>query len=210
MIHHNTTAIDAVNNGTDTPDAFYHKSTLIATSKWVNTDGWRGYTKTTPEAGYIEIEADWVTGDYDDAPEGNSSSEVEAKIKALEAEHGDIWVIYAPTSNVFSTAYTVLVRDKNYKPTKQERGKLIAKATRRWDYLDGSFRVRYHATDVIIYDANKQPHYTLNTGGWATMTTARRITDALPSGWYVYRKNWVMYLHRTGLDDVELTDGMEV
>jgi hypothetical protein len=45
MIYYDTTAIDAVNNGTDTPDAFYHKSTLIAVSEYVHTDGWRGYTK---------------------------------------------------------------------------------------------------------------------------------------------------------------------
>ena len=41
------------------------------------------------------------------------------------------------------------------------------------------------------------------------MTTSKRMTDALPSGFYVYRKNWVMYVH-TPDGDLELKDGLEV
>ncbi|MGI9028177.1 MAG: hypothetical protein ACR2FM_05065 [Candidatus Saccharimonadales bacterium] len=207
MIYQNTSAIDAVNNNTATPDAFYHKSTLIATSKWVSTDGWRGYTEIVPVQGFKEIEADWLTGDWDDAPSGNSSSEVEAKIKQLEAEHGDIWAIFAPTSNVFSTAYSVIVRDPEARPL---RGKTIGHKTKRYELPGGGWRVQYHATDVVTYDPDKQPHYTLNTGGWNTMTTSKRMTEALPGSWYVYRKNWVMYVHIPGLDDQEIKDGMEV
>jgi hypothetical protein len=206
MIHYDNTAIDAVNEGRDTPDAFYHKSTLIATSEYVHTDGWRGYTKIKPVQGFKEVEADWVTGDWDDAPEGNSSSEVEAKIKELEKQYGDIFVIFAPTSNVFSTSYAVIVRDPDAVPLK---GKTIAHKTKRYDTSNGGWRVQYHATDVVTYDPNKQPHYTLNTGGWDTMTTAKRMTDALPSGYYVYRRNWIMYVH-TPDGDRELKDGMEV
>lgn len=110
MIYQNTTAIDAVNNGVDTPDDFYHKSTLIATSKYIATDGWRGYTKIIPEAGYKELDSDWVTGDWDDAPAGNSSSDVDSKLKELEKQYGDIHVIFTPTSNVFSTSYAVIVK----------------------------------------------------------------------------------------------------
>ncbi len=206
MIYQNTTAIDAVNEGRDIPDAFYHKTTLIGTRKYVSTDGWRGYNTIIPEQGYKEITADWVTGDWDDAPSGNSSSEVEAKIKALEAEHGDIWVIFTPTSNVFSTAYDVLVRDADAKPLK---GKTIAHKTKL--YTDGDdWRVKYHATDVVSYDAGRNV-YTLNTGGWNTMTTSKRMSEALPAGWYVYRKNWVMFVHfADDRADAEIVDGMEV
>lgn len=207
MIYQDTTAIDAVNEGRDTPDAFYHKSTLIATSEYIHTDGWRGYTEIKPVQGYKELASDWVTGDWGDAPEGNSSSEVEAKIKALEAEYGDVHVIFAPTSNVFSTAYAVIVRDPDTEPL---RGKTIGHKTKRYDLPGGGWRVQYHATDVVTYNAEKQPHYTLNTGGWNTMTTAKRMTDALPNGWYVYRRDWVMYLHRPGCDDIAIKDGMEV
>lgn len=207
MIYHNTTAIDAVNDGKDTPDAFYHKSTLIATSEYIHTDGWRGYTKMHPAEGYKLIEGDWMTGDWDDAPEGHSSREVEAKIRDLETQYGDVYVIFAPTSNVFSTSYAVIVKDPDAKPF--DKGKPIAHKTRRFDSPDGSFRVRYQATDVVKYDAATDT-YTLNTGDWNTMTTAKRMTDALPDGWHVYRRNWMMMLHRPGENDVEIKDGMEV
>lgn len=205
MIYRNYTAIEAVNNGTDTPDAFYHKSTLIAVSKWINTDGWRGYTKIVPEPGYKEITADWVTDDWDDAPEGNSSSDVVKKIEALENEHGDIWVIFAPTSNVFSTAYSVLVRDPDVQPLK---GKTIAHKTKL--FTDGdNWRVRYHATDVISYNAHKQPHFTLNSGGWLSKTTKERINAHLPAGYYVTQKNFEWTVH-TPAGPREFVDGMEV
>lgn len=207
MIYQDTTAIDAVNN---TPDAFYdpkHPSQLIATSKWVNTDGWRGYTDIVPEAGYKEIAEDWVTGNWSDAPEGNSESEVDAKIKQLESEYGNVYVIFVPTSNVFSTSYSVLVRDKDT-TSSSNKGVVVGHKTRKFTEPDGSWRVRYHATDVIAYNASTGK-YTLNTGGWATTTTSKRINQYLPCGYYAYRKNWVMYVH-TPSGSVELTDGMEI
>lgn len=209
MIYRDTTAIEAVNNGADTPDAFYHKSTLMATSKWHSTDGWRGYYRVTPEPGFISIADDWVTGDWDDAIAAeHGETPTEAKLQALEKQYHDIYVIYMPTSNVFSTGYNVLARDPDYQPTKADKGKLIAKATRRWDKPDGSFSVRYHATTVIAYDAASDT-YTLDTGGWNTLTTSKRMTDALPGGWYTYRKDWVMYVH-TPRGDMQLIDGMTV
>ena len=204
MIYHNTTAIEAVNTGKPTPDAFYHKSTLIATSKWVSTDAWRGYTDIIPVQGYKRVADDWVTGDWSDAPSGNSESEVEAKIKELEKQYGDVDVIFAPTSNVFSTSYAVIVKDPDATPL---RGRTIAHKTRRFETADG-WRIQYHATDVVTY-SNKTGKYKLDTGGWNTMTTSKRMTDALPSGFYVYRKNWVMYVH-TPDGDLELKDGLEV
>jgi hypothetical protein len=205
MIYHDTTAIEAANTGRDAPDAFYRGSTLIATSKWVATDGWRGYTKIVPEQGYKEIEADWVTGDWDDAPAGNSSSEVEAKIKKLEAEYGDIYVIYATTSNVFSTAYAVLVRDKS---TPVLKGKTVAYKTKRYDDADGSYRIKYHATDVLCYNALKNS-YTLNSGGWLTKTTKERINDNLPRGYWISQKQFKWTLN-TPDGAREFTDGMTV
>ena len=207
MIYHDTTAIDAVNQGRDIPDAFYHKTLLIACRKYVSTDAWRGYNTVTPEPGFKLVDSDWTTGDWGDAiSDMQGPDATERKLAELEAEHGDIWVIYTPTSNVFSTGLDVLVRDA---ATPINRGKAIAKATRKFTEPDGSYRLRYHATDVVKYDAGRDV-YTLNTGGWNTMTTDRRMTDALPAGWYVYRRNWVMYLHKPGADDVEITDGMEV
>jgi hypothetical protein len=215
MIYHDTTAIDAVNEGRDIPDGFYepkHPTVLMATRKHIATDGWRGYNTVIAEPGFKKLDdaSDWTTGDWGDAISDEQGPDAtERKLKALEAEHGDVFVIFTPTSNVFSTGFDVLIRDHDYKPTRAERGKLIARATRRFEEPDGSFRVRYHATVVTAYDA-KRDVYTLNTGGWNTMTTGKRMTDALPAGWYVYRRNWIMYLHRPGADDVEIKDGMEV
>lgn len=213
MVLQDTTAIQAVNEGRDTPDAFYHPkhpSQLIAKSKWVKTDAWRGYTEIVPEPGYKELDADWMTGDWGDAPEGHSSSEVEAKIKQLEKQYGDVHVIFAPTSNVFSTSYSVIVRDPDVAVTREMRGVLVGHKTRKFVDPDGSWRVRYHATDVVSYNA-KTGKYTLNTGGWATMTTSKRMTEFLPAGYYVYRRNWVMYVHCPDeRGDIEITDGMEV
>lgn len=206
MIYYNTTAIDAVNNGQDTPDAFYHKSTLIATSKWHSTDGWRGHNKLTPEPGFKLIDDDFATGEWGDAiSDAHGPEAQERKYKELEAKHGDIFVIYTPTSNVFSTGQDILARDASVKPV---RGKTIAHKTKHFEEANGDWRVRYHATDVISYNA-KTGKYTLNTGGWATMTTSKRMTEYLPAGYHVYRKNWVMYVS-TPDGDRELKDGMEV
>lgn len=209
MIYRDYTAIEAVNNGTDIPDAFYHKTRLIGTRKYVATDGWRGYNTITAQPGWKHAGEGTNCGGWDDTPAGTNETEVERDIKALEAKHGDVWVIWTPTSNVFTTGYDALVRDATTEPAKAEQGKTIAHKTKRFELPGGGWRVQYHATDVVTFNPDKQPHYTLNTGGWNTMTTAKRMTEALPGGWYVYRKNWVMYVH-TPDGDLELKDGMEV
>lgn len=207
MIHHLTNAIDNANGDNYAPaDAFYHKTLLIARSKWKSTDGWRGYTEIIPEPGFKVVEDTWATGNWEDAPEGHSDNDMERRAIELEKKYGDVWVIYTPTSNVFSTGVDMLVRDPD---TPINRGKPAGKATRRFDEPDGSWRLRYHATDVVRYDAGRKV-YTLDTGGYNTMTTGRRMDSVLPGGWYTYRRNWVMYLHRPGEDDVEIKDGMEV
>jgi hypothetical protein len=209
MIYHDTTAIDAVNEGRDVPDAFYHPkrpSELIARSHHVSVDGWRGYHELTPEPGYKKIEADWLTGDWDDAPEGHRESEVSHRVEKLAQQYGEVFVVFTPTSNVFSTSYSVIVRDPD--AGKVNKGVVVGHKTRKFTDPDGSWRVRYHATDVVSYDA-KTGKYKLDTGGWNTMTTSKRMTEHLPGGYYVYRKNWVMYVH-TPAGDKELTDGIEV
>lgn len=211
MIYYDNTAIEAVNTGRDTPDAFYNPkrpSELIAKAKWHATDAWRGHYELVPEPGYKLIDSDWTTGDWGDAiSEMQGPDATEAKVKAAEAQHGTVYVIFTPTSNVFSTGLDILTDDPDAKPV--NKGRVVGHKTRRFDEPDGSFRVRYHATDVIAYNA-ATGRYTLNTGGWNTMTTAKRINEYLPSGCYVYRRNWIMYLHRPGRADVELKDGMEV
>lgn len=206
MKYINTTAIEAVNNGTDAPDGYFHGSNLIAKHKYVSTDGWRGYSTVVAEPGYKIILDGWVTGDYDDAPAGHSESEVDAMIDTLALTNEDIWVIFTPTSNVFSTAYAVLARDPETKPVK---GKTVGVKTKLFEDPDGSWRVQYHATDVISYNAGTGK-YKLDSGGWATMTTAKRMNQYLPDGYCVYRRDWVLYVTTPDHDRLELIDGMEV
>lgn len=207
MIHRNTTAIEAVNNGTDTPDAFYHKSLLMATSKWHSTDAWRGYNELTAEPGWKLLDSDWLTGNWDDAPAGHSENEQEARLAKLEAEHRELWVIYTPTSNVFSTSIDVLVRDPDHVPSPALRGKIVAHKTRRFELPNGGWRVRYHATDVIAYDGAGV--YTLNSGGWLTTTTKKRINEYLPSGYWISQKQFAWTLN-TPTGPLEFNDNMKV
>lgn len=208
MIHRNTSAIEAVNNGTPTPDAFYHKSTLIATSKWHATDAWRGYNELTAEPGWLLLDSDWTTGDYDDAIAAeHGTTPTEARLAKLEAEHRELWVIYTPTSNVFSTGIDVLVRDPNWVPLSVDRGKTVGHKTRRFELPNNGWRIRYHATDVITYDGADT--YTLNSGGWQTKTTKERINQYLPTGFWISQKNFVWTVH-TPTGPLEFTDGMTV
>lgn len=206
MIHVIDDAIRAINEGKETPDAYYYKSTLIATSQWKATDGWRGYTEIIPEAGYKLLSSDWLTGNWSDAPSGNSSDEVEDKLKQLEKEHGDIFVILTPTSNVFSTGYDVLIKDPDTKPNK---GKPVGHKTRLFEDDKGNWSIRYHATTIISYDV-KHAVYTLNSGGWLTRTTKDRINKYLPDGCYISQKNYKWYLHRQGKETRDFEDGMQL
>lgn len=66
-------------------------------------------------------------------------------------------------------------------------------ATRRQNYPDNTIGVRLHDTYIVIHT----PHWTeLNTGGWATMTTRKRMESfsqvqigASRGGWAVYLRN---------------------
>lgn len=80
------------------------------------TDGWRGYYEAiaTKVSGWVKIDSDWATGEWEDAPEDNKGSGVEQKLNRLydkiKALGGELQVIFLPTSNVFSTAYDVFIR----------------------------------------------------------------------------------------------------
>ena len=203
MIIQHTEAIEAVNNGTDTPDAIFKGSTLIATIEWRKTDEWRGYSEILPASGFKKLDDDWMTGDWSDAPTGHSESEVEVKLKNLEREHGTVHVVFAPTSNVFSTMYAVIVQDG----TKTDNGKPHGHKTRLFETEDG-YKVRYHAT--YIFEHNKRKNvYILNSGGWKTRTTKDRINKELPNNMYISQKNFEWFVH-TPNETLNFEDGMEV
>lgn len=109
----NNECLEAINEGRKIPAKINGGEFKI---KYIATDGWRGYHKATPtkKSGWVEIDSDWVTGNWEDAGE-NASSRVEDKIKKLIAKveklGGEFLMVMLPTSNVFSTAYDVFVKN---------------------------------------------------------------------------------------------------
>ena len=90
--------------------------------KYVASDGWRGYYEAKAKKGTgwkpVDVQkmelAGWVTGNWEDAPDGAAADDVESKINALyervSAEGGEMKMIMLPTSNVFSTAYDLFIK----------------------------------------------------------------------------------------------------
>ena len=84
---------------------------------------------------------------------------------------------------------------------------------------NGSQCVRYHATLIARLDPNGV--VTLNTGGWHTVTTKRRMNECLRfwgaenSHWQVFQKKGIWYVSQylgNGLhsEPVEFFDNMEL
>jgi hypothetical protein len=114
----NSEAIDAVNEGEEIPEILDVDGDPIRLT-YVSTDAWRGYYDAVADddSRWIKLgeeESGWVTGNYDDAPVDARSDTVEAKCNRiaanLDAEGYDCAVVFAPTSNVFSTAYDLFKR----------------------------------------------------------------------------------------------------
>jgi hypothetical protein len=114
----NTEAIDAVNNdnnlGVYLRDDEGNRAWSLV---YVSTDGWRGYYNAvaTKKHGWIKVDGDWMTDNWDDAPTGNSSDEVADKLDRMAEEYArqgkKMAVVYTPTSNVFSTSYDVFTKE---------------------------------------------------------------------------------------------------
>lgn len=70
--------------------------------------------------------------------------------------------------------------------------RMIARNTLEYETADGSTLTRYHDTDVVKRAADGT--ITLDTGGWNTMTTRGRMSDAMPAGYSVYTHRGSLYL----------------
>ena len=75
---------------------------------------------------------------------------------------------------------------------------------------DGAVSVRYHRTDVATLYPDGS--VTLRTGGWRTVTTKRRMNQALvyfgiPAIIYQHRHDW--YVAANGAD-IEFAEGMRL
>lgn len=71
----------------------------------------------------------------------------------------------------------------------------------------GSIGVKLHATYVVVIHADGT--YTLNSGGWRTVTTKSRINQFSPA--YVYQDDGEWYVNDGGFGNrVAFEDGMRV
>jgi len=59
-------------------------------------------------------------------------------------------------------------------------------------YTDNSRAIRLHHTDIITFKGN---HFTLDSGGWRTLTTKERINRYLPQRLYLYQENNIWYIY---------------
>jgi hypothetical protein len=80
--------------------------------EYISTDGWRGYENTTIE-GWVNVLDGWTTGGWDDAI-GRRKADFNEWAQALIDQEiyppCPVAIVTDPTSNVFSTAVTVLVK----------------------------------------------------------------------------------------------------
>lgn len=58
--------------------------------------------------------------------------------------------------------------------------------------LPDGIALRYHATDVIT--ARHDGTVTLDSGGWRTATTKKRINAYLPADWSLYQSDFAWFL----------------
>jgi hypothetical protein len=80
-----------------------------------STDAWRGYNETTVE-GFVNVLDGWTTGGWGDSVARRKqvfNDWAQALIEGEVRPPFDVVIVFDPTSNVFSTAVTVLVREKN-------------------------------------------------------------------------------------------------
>lgn len=90
-------------------------SGTTVTRKWVSTDGWRGYYVTEIKGYEVAVEG-WTTGGWDDAVAIRKEvfntwfSDTKTYWESnLQFPFGNFFVVLDRTSNVFSTAVTVLI-----------------------------------------------------------------------------------------------------
>ena len=74
---------------------------------------------------------------------------------------------------------------------------------------DGKITVRYHSTDVVVFD---EKAITLNSGGWLTVTTKTRMNQAsrqFDLGYHVFQKNSDWFVDYNG-KTIPFEDGLTI
>jgi len=114
----------------------------------------------------------------------------------------------------FSTEATYLTYSEALSRLGPRESRKIANNTYLERRDDGDIALRLHRTDVLTYHPDGT--VTLNSGGWQTVTTKRRMNQYLPNGYRVYqhRFDWYVWNYlaakQNGNDGsrVEYFDGM--
>ena len=87
----------------------------IKNEKWVNSDGWRGYTEWVLEDGYIKITDGWITGYPEETT--RRKAELGEYFEELKNEKikppVPIYWIFGLTSNIFSQASCIVIKEKD-------------------------------------------------------------------------------------------------
>jgi len=86
--------------------------TPIESQKWVNSDGWRGYTEWEVMSGYEKITDGWITGYPDETtPTKRELGEYfEDLLEGKICPPVPIYWVFGVTSNVFSSASCIIAR----------------------------------------------------------------------------------------------------
>jgi hypothetical protein len=87
------------------------------------------------------------------------------------------------------------------------RSKKIGNNTFEVVYTDGSRAIRLHKTDIVTFIDGV---IILDTNGWETVTTKARINHYIPSGAYVYQRNYCWYVTTANEGDIPYYDGIKL
>jgi hypothetical protein len=88
------------------------------------------------------------------------------------------------------------------------QGKKIANNTTLRRKNDGSIAVRLHETDIITF--TKGGKTTLDTGGWASVTTKERMNRYMPGNARIAQKKGQWLITSAQTDETPYVDGMTI
>ena len=97
--------------------AYYERVKSPLARSYHSSDGWGGcYVTRVTEEGWAEVSSGWTTGNWGDAiadSKQDFNSWAESIISGKVVPPFPVWIIFDPTSNVFSTAVGVWVPDQH-------------------------------------------------------------------------------------------------
>ncbi len=172
----------------------------------------RASVDTMEIKGYTLIEELFVDSSgfgADDEP-ALTQSRFEVKMLELLEAHGSL---YATITNAGQFQVYVGL----FKKTGKSQSKKTANNTLEINYPDGRKAYRLHDTDIVTYMPNGD--IKLDTGGWDTMTTRKRMNGYLPAHLGIIRKKGTTYVvDQTGCESywdkkaswLPLCDGMVI